>query len=63
MRRRGPHVNVAVEVGQRIDYDGRTYIVRGFAPGGSVERLVLLEDAEHPSTIIAVSLARLEDSN
>ena len=54
---------MVVKPGERIQYDGRTYIVRGFAPGATAERLVLLQDAEHPTTTIAVPLARLEDSN
>jgi hypothetical protein len=56
-------LNVAVKLGDRIEFDGRTYIVRGFAPGRNAEQLVLLEDVEQPTTTIAVPLARLEPSD
>jgi hypothetical protein len=53
-------VACGIDIGDRVAFDGRHYIVRGFTRGALSVRQVVLEDVELPTTVVTVAADAVE---
>jgi hypothetical protein len=54
-------VNNTLRIGERLSFEGRTYLVRGFDPIGVAGGLVYLEDAETGERVAATASRLLDE--